>query len=235
MTARCVFASGLLFILVSCATVSSDPVRDGLDLVNAGDFSAGLAKFNECASHGDPRCVFALGAFYDSPPQGFRRDINTAVAFYTLAARFGLPAAQQRLAALNRPIPYPDLMMIRKAQAQEEARQREAAWDSLIDSVSHRQVFIVQPQPRPNTSRTDAFPSCRSDADCSGTTRCLRPAGTYGAGTCVEPRDSIGGYVLLPAEVGPHEVAGCTFTTDCAIGFACVKSSNQLKGLCVKQ
>lgn len=233
MTSRSLFGSFFVFFLVSCA-VASDPVRDGINLINAGDFSAGLDTFKSCASRGDSRCVFALGFFYDVPPPGFRRDIDTAVAFYTLAARLGFTAAQERLAALNRPVPYPDLQMIRKAQAEAELRQRQAAWDSLIDSVSRRQVFVVQPQPAANAPQPTRLPSCQNDSDCRGTARCLRPSGTYGAGQCVELRDSVGGYVLLPVTPGPHEVGGCSFTTDCPIGFACAKANNDLKGVCVK-
>lgn len=80
--------------------------------------------------------------------------------------------------------------------------------------------------------------ACNSDYDCGYGKSCVKPEGSYKLkGVCVQPVNEYG-QKETPSNwggsYGAQETAGCSFNTDCDIGFKCVKQRGDLEGLCVK-
>jgi len=83
------------------------------------------------------------------------------------------------------------------------------------------------------TSVTSA--ACMLDGQCGLGGKCVKPAGSYGQGLCVQATDQLGNVDYLPTtNIQPANVVGCMFDIDCGIGFACVKRSGAAYGICVK-
>jgi hypothetical protein len=81
------------------------------------------------------------------------------------------------------------------------------------------------------------YAACYSDFDCGVGQKCVKAKGDINiSGTCVTPSDSFGNPRIdsSPPRSQPRNVPGCSFNTDCEIGFSCVKRSGQLYGICVK-
>jgi len=79
--------------------------------------------------------------------------------------------------------------------------------------------------------------ACNSDFDCGYGNKCVKASGDINiTGTCVTPTDQFGNrsYNYSTPSSQPRNVANCSFDTDCAIGFSCVKRSGQIYGICVK-
>lgn len=78
---------------------------------------------------------------------------------------------------------------------------------------------------------------CFSDIDCGIGKRCIKARGDINiTGTCVTPSDEFGTPQIDTStpRSQPTNVAGCSFDTDCPIGFSCMKRSGQIYGICVK-
>lgn len=73
------------------------------------NFNEALGWFQKAANQGDRSSINAIGRMHELG-QGVPKDIDRAVAWYTLAARRGSTVAQANLARLGRPVPKPDLM-----------------------------------------------------------------------------------------------------------------------------
>lgn len=82
--------------------------------------------------------------------------------------------------------------------------------------------------------------ACYNDYQCGFGNVCVKPSGSYSAtGVCITPVDKFGnkdtlGNGLQRQEIGPREIEGCSWNTDCEIGFKCLKEVGQLEGICVK-
>ena len=79
--------------------------------------------------------------------------------------------------------------------------------------------------------------SCYSDFDCGYGNKCVKPSGSINLnGTCVTPSDQFGNATpnYNPPNSQPNVIRGCSWDTDCAIGFSCFKRSGELKGICVR-
>jgi hypothetical protein len=82
-----------------------------------------------------------------------------------------------------------------------------------------------------------AIAGCISDVQCGVGNKCVKASEDINiTGICVTPTDEYGNreYDNSMSDDSPHEVAGCSFDTDCDIGFSCLKRSGQLEGICVK-
>lgn len=79
--------------------------------------------------------------------------------------------------------------------------------------------------------------ACTSDYNCSYGNKCVKASGDYGQGVCVKPVDSYGNRdynVNYGGGAGPTTVEGCSYNTDCDIGFSCMKRSGSMRGICMK-
>jgi len=82
--------------------------------------------------------------------------------------------------------------------------------------------------------------SCNSDYECGYGKHCVKPSGSISlTGTCVTPSDEFGNKDYSAdsdwgSGYGAKKVKSCSFNTDCAIGFSCMKKSGELYGICVK-
>lgn len=82
--------------------------------------------------------------------------------------------------------------------------------------------------------------ACSSDYSCGYGQQCVKPEGTYSlTGTCITPTDKYGLRDYSQdknwgKKYGPKEIEGCSFTSDCAFGFKCLRESWHIKGLCIK-
>ncbi len=82
-----------------------------------------------------------------------------------------------------------------------------------------------------------AFAECYSDFDCGFGNKCIKASGDINlTGICVTPTDQFGTqkYDNTAPSAQPRNIQGCSFDTDCSIGFSCVKRSGQIYGICVK-
>ena len=79
--------------------------------------------------------------------------------------------------------------------------------------------------------------SCYSDIECGIGRRCVKARGDINiTGICVTPSDEFGTPQIDTStpRTQPRNVTGCSFDTDCSIGFSCMKRSGQIYGICVK-
>ena len=82
-----------------------------------------------------------------------------------------------------------------------------------------------------------ASAACNSDFDCGFGNKCIKASGDINiSGVCVTPSDQFGNktYDYSTPRSQPRNVVGCSFDTDCSIGFSCMKRSGQIYGICVK-
>lgn len=84
---------------------------------------------------------------------------------------------------------------------------------------------------------TNVF-ACYNDFECGFGNVCVKPSGSYSmTGICITPVNEFGNKDYTGRqrqEIGPKEIEGCSWNTDCKIGFKCLKEAGQLKGICVK-
>ncbi len=82
-----------------------------------------------------------------------------------------------------------------------------------------------------------ALAGCYSDFDCGFGNKCIKATGDINiTGICVRPGDEFGNPKpnYSAPQPQPQKVRGCTFDTDCGIGFSCIKRDGQIHGICVK-
>lgn len=82
-----------------------------------------------------------------------------------------------------------------------------------------------------------AFAACYSDFDCGYGNKCVKASRDINlTGVCVTPSDRFGnGRPDYSApQPQPLKVSGCSFDTECTIGFSCLKRGGQIHGICVK-
>lgn len=95
----------LSIFLVSCA----NPAQKGVDMMNSNQHQAAYNTFLQCANQGDSSCINNIGFMYEKGYMDVGEDLDTAVRYYTLAARYGNPMAQNNLVVHGLPIPTIDL------------------------------------------------------------------------------------------------------------------------------
>ena len=99
--ARQLVLLAVLALLTGCAT---SPTDEGLRALNAGDVNRAEALFQQGIDQGDVAAINNLGVVWQR-----RGDRARAVAYYTRAARYGFPLAQQNLRNLGEDVPAVDL------------------------------------------------------------------------------------------------------------------------------
>lgn len=83
----------------------------------------------------------------------------------------------------------------------------------------------------------EATKECYSDIECGVGNKCVKARGDINiTGTCVTPSNNFGTPIIDTStpRSQPRNVAGCSFDTDCPIGFSCMKRDFQIYGICVK-
>lgn len=235
------------FLLNGCATFN--PSQSGINALNAGNYQQAYNTFLQCAQAGDPFCINNIGAMYENGQMQGGRNVAEAIQYYALAARYGIPVAQQNLSRLGQPIPPADLqyqyqqqLLIEQQAAAELGRSLGCALGGGCTNQSYQPSYPTQQTIAPVTQTIAPAtqiitPSgCTSDFDCGFGNQCVKPSGSFGKGRCVTPVNEFGTktYEVPTPSVGPREIPSCQLTTDCPIGFTCSKQTGELYGLCVK-
>lgn len=224
--------------LAGCAA----PSQQGLNFMNAGNFQAAYNVFSQCAANGDPYCINNIGVMYHRGQMQGGVNVTEAVKYYTLAARYGIPIAQQNLRALGRPVPPADLQagyQYQQAQEQQAAAELGRSVGCALGGGCAQNAYqpTRQTAPQSRARASQIVPAgCNSNFECGYGEQCVKPAGTFGKGKCVTPVDDFGNktYEMAPLSIGPREIASCSGFADCPIGFRCVKEAGDLYGLCIK-
>lgn len=82
-----------------------------------------------------------------------------------------------------------------------------------------------------------ASAGCYNDFDCGYGNKCVKASGDINiTGICVTPTDQFGNqkHDYSAPSTEPRKVRGCSFDTDCDIGFSCLKRDGQIYGVCLK-
>ncbi len=170
-----------LLLLSSCATF--EPAQQGMDYMAANQNQLAYNTFVQCANTGNPACWNNLGVMYQQGRIGNGPDLNAAISHYTMAARYGLPIAQQNLAALGAPVPPADLAAIQmqqQAQANQTAGQLGSLLGCALAGGNCNPSYPVQ-QTRQSAPMSQ---SCQWDHQCGVKGFCLKQAGAE-YGVCV--------------------------------------------------
>ena len=93
----------MLVMLSGCAP---HIVNQGVTAYNNKNYDKAHKLWTQAAQQGLPVAMNNLGALYEN----IYRDMNQAVGWYTLSARYGYPTAQVNLQRINKPIPSADLV-----------------------------------------------------------------------------------------------------------------------------
>lgn len=125
-----------LAVLAGCATnqLANDPAQLGLDLMSTNQNQLAYNVLTQCAQAGNSACWNNLGVMYDQGRIGAGRDVNAAIAHFTIAARYGLPVAQRNLILLGAPVPPADLAVV-QAQQQAAYQQQQAQNNQLAGQL----------------------------------------------------------------------------------------------------
>lgn len=223
----------------------------GFQKLKKHDAHGAASIFQQCAKAGDSSCMNNLAAMYEVGLVDGRPNVDMAISYFWMAARWGNPIAQQNLRRLRQQVPEPDLLEAQQLRAKEAAQRRAKAVESIVTAAAEAlDAFVAvsavtsaeraSQAPIVVSSTTFAEPTqeCTSDMQCGGGGRqCVRPRGSFAKGRCIQPVNQYGMklYELPPPSAGPREVAGCSLLTDCPIGFDCVKQPGELRGLCLKR
>lgn len=121
-------------LLSGCASIQ--PSQLGMNLMNGGNNQAAYNVFMQCANQGDPYCINNIGVMYEQGRIGGYQQVENAVAQYALAARYGLPAAQQNLVRLGREVPPADLQVSHQAQMLQQ-QQIAARNEQLAEQLGY--------------------------------------------------------------------------------------------------
>ena len=143
-----------LLSLVGCAS----PSQKSIDLVNSGDINSAQIHAQECANAGDSYCMNNLAVIVESHNGvivGPETREEIYLSWYTLAARYGNPTAQQNLRRLGQPIPAADLYVQPAPQA-----DNSAAWGILALGLLNGAAAY---QDGTNQGRADANAIARED------------------------------------------------------------------------
>jgi len=127
----------LIVLVLLLAACTSSPSQQGLDMLNNGHYQSAYNIFVQCSNQGDSNCINNIGYMYESGHMDVGKDMDTAIRYYSLAARYGNPAAQRNLAALGRPIPSVDLVV------QQEPNDA-AVWALLLGSAADGYIDAQQ-------------------------------------------------------------------------------------------
>lgn len=177
--------SSILALLAGCATTS--PSQHGLNLRNAGSFQAAYDVWKSCADQGDPYCINNIGTMYENGQMQGGQNLTVAVAYYNLAARYGLPIAQQNLMRLGQTVPSADLAAIAaQQQANQQAQQAQNnQWAAQLGSIigcaaagGNCAGSTPSPASAPRKQQAPqpaAIKICNSDYECGARGVCLRP------------------------------------------------------------
>lgn len=132
--------TSLLAVFILITGCAANAVNTGLEALNRGDLNTAEAHFNAGVQQGDPAAFNNLGVIAER-----RGQMELAVNYYTLAARYGVSVAIQNLIKLGRPVPEPDLANARAA-AQASNAANAAATLQLMNALQPR------PAPRPTVN-----------------------------------------------------------------------------------
>ncbi|MBB6600649.1 hypothetical protein [Luteimonas sp. MC1825] len=141
--------------------------------------------FLDCANAGNAACWNNLGVMYEQARIGGVQNLEAAITHYTMAARYGLPVAQQNLARLGASMPYADLAAI-QMQQQAQVNQAAGQFGAVLGCAlaggncnpSLQQPVQQARQPAPMAQ------SCQWDHQCGTKGFCLKQAGAQ-HGVCV--------------------------------------------------
>lgn len=171
-------------LVISAAVLSGcahNPSQVGLDLQRAGNMQAAYNVWKACADHGDPYCINNIGTMYENGQMNTGPDFNQAIAYYSLAARYGLPIAQQNLMRLGQQIPSADLAAV-VAQQQAIQQQQQAQtnqWAAQLGSALGCAAAggnCAGTAPRASQSNQSiGLKLCNFDYDCGPKGFCMRP------------------------------------------------------------
>lgn len=233
------FAVSAISLLAACS------VNDqGLQQLKAGRNAEAFQSFTRCAQQGNPWCYNNLGVMYERGLVSGRVEIEQAVRYYTLAARYGVPLAQQNLMRLGSSVPRNDLQQAYQEQQARKAAAMRAFGDQLVKQANQPYQPATQPatsyspSPAPAGTTAQIVPAkCRSDSQCGSGRLCVRPAGSLSDGICVLPVDDLGirSYDIPEMSLGPHEYPSCQSFSDCPLGFECFRAQGWFNGLCMKR
>jgi len=120
---------GFTLLLIGCTSLS----QKGLDSMNAGQYQAAYNTFAQCANQGDSYCINNIGFMYERGFMDVGADLDTAVHYYTLAARYGNTVAQNNLSLHGEPIPPVDLVV----KQQQSASSNDAAMALILGSIAN--------------------------------------------------------------------------------------------------
>lgn len=166
--------------LVGCA---HSPSQMGLDLQSTGNLQAAYNVWKACADQGDPYCINNIGTMYENGQMNTGPDVNQAIAYYSLAARYGLPVAQQNLMRLGQQVPSADLAAV-VAQQQAIQQQQQAQtnqWAAQLGSAlgcaaAGGNCAGTAPRPsQPQSTQSIGLKICNFDYDCGPKGVCMRP------------------------------------------------------------
>ncbi|MDA3933565.1 MAG: hypothetical protein PF630_04440 [Gammaproteobacteria bacterium] len=197
--------------------------------MNSGNYQLAYNTFLQCAQAGDPYCINNIGVMFERGHMQGGQNLNDAIEYYKLAARYGIPIAQQNLVRLGHPVPQADLQyqyqqrLLQEQQAAAElSRSLGCALGGGCQSQSAYQPSspsyqYTNPAPYQYTNpapKTITPAGCNSDFDCGLGNQCVKPSGSFGSGRCVTPVDDFGNntFDMPTPSVGPREVSSCQFT-----------------------
>lgn len=118
---KLVFTSALALALAGCATEPSY-MASASKMADKGDCDGAIQEIKERASNPGDRAV-GIGAVYEV----CKKDIKTAISYYTLGARYGQIGARERLALFNAPVPSADLAKVESYVQPQIVRQNPSA------------------------------------------------------------------------------------------------------------
>lgn len=157
-------------------------------------------------------------------------EIDAAVSWLNLAARWGNQAAVNNLAAMSRPVPQPDLLAAQQYAQQQQNAALAAGVLSILGAaaagyygVETTPINTYQPPVTNNPVITVLDNSCVSDYSCGVGYRCVKQPFSN-QGTCMQAVDQYGlpTYNLPdPNSLTIPTQGQCEFSTDCPIGFRC--------------
>lgn len=174
-------SSAMAFALMSSvlAGCASNPSQVGINFLRANNYEAAYNVWKTCADQGDSYCINNLGTMYENGQVEGGRNTPKAAAYYSLAARYGLPIAQQNLMRLGYEIPAADLAAV-VAQQQAVQQQQQTQNNQLASQLGYALGCAVaggcggpQRQSKQTTSQPSALKICRFDFDCGVNGVCI--------------------------------------------------------------
>lgn len=204
---------------------------------------------------GGSDAMLQIGHMYMKGLVNGRKDTVRALEWYLLSARWGNIEAKTKWFFLSGTYKFPpdDLRQQYNRKVQAISNAIIGASQQIADGINQgmaaqRQATYPKPYPPPRAyvqpstdmpgKRTlNSAKECWTDLDCGFGNKCVKPAGGIDLkGTCVTPVDEFGlKEYNVDTKLKVTPVKGCSFDTDCPIGFECVKKDGRLEGICVKK